>query len=79
MKELIEFIAKKMVEHPDDVQVVSIPAEGEDESQNYELRVNPEDMGRIIGKNGRTAKAIRTLVSSAAAKTNVYANLEIVE
>jgi predicted RNA-binding protein YlqC (UPF0109 family) len=36
-------------------------------------------MGRIIGKNGRTAKAIRTLVSSAAAKTNVYANLEIVE
>ncbi|MBL7647053.1 MAG: KH domain-containing protein [Candidatus Hydrogenedentes bacterium] len=76
MKELIEFIARKMVEHPDDVQV--LVAEGE-ESQNYELRVNPEDMGRIIGKNGRTAKAIRTLVSSAAAKTNVYANLEIVE
>lgn len=76
MKELIEFIAQKMVEHPDDVQVLAV--EGE-ESQNYELRVNPEDMGRIIGKNGRTAKAIRTLVSSAAAKTNVYANLEIVE
>ncbi len=76
MKELIEFIARKMVEHPDDVQV--LVAEGE-ESQNYELRVNPEDMGRIIGKNGRTAKAIRTLVSSAAAKTNVFANLEIVE
>lgn len=76
MKELIEFIAKKMVEHPEDVQVRLI--EGE-ESQNYELQVNPEDMGRIIGKNGRTAKAIRTLVSSAAAKTNVYANLEIVE
>lgn len=76
MKELIEFIAKKMVEHPEDVQVRLI--EGED-SQNYELQVNPEDMGRIIGKNGRTAKAIRTLVSSAAAKTNVYANLEIVE
>jgi predicted RNA-binding protein YlqC (UPF0109 family) len=76
VKELIEFIARKMVEHPDDVQV--LVAEGE-ESQNYELRVNPEDMGRIIGKNGRTAKAIRTLVSSAAAKTNVYANLEIVE
>ncbi len=76
MKDLIEFIARKMVEHPDDVQV--LVAEGE-ESQNYELRVNPEDMGRIIGKNGRTAKAIRTLVSSAAAKTNVYANLEIVE
>lgn len=76
VKDLIEFIARKMVEHPDDVQVLVV--EGE-ESQNYELRVNPEDMGRIIGKNGRTAKAIRTLVSSAAAKTNVFANLEIVE
>lgn len=76
MKDLIEFIAKKMVEHPDDVQVLVV--EGE-ENQNYELRVNPEDMGRIIGKNGRTAKAIRTLVSSAAAKSNVFANLEIVE
>lgn len=76
MKDLIEFIAKKMVEHPEDVQVRLI--EGE-ECQNYELQVNPEDMGRIIGKSGRTAKAIRTLVSSAAAKSKVYANLEIVE
>ena len=76
MKELIELIAKKMVDHPEDVQVRLI--EGE-EGQNYELQVNPEDMGRIIGRNGRTAKAIRTLVSSAAAKSNVYANLEIVE
>lgn len=76
MKDLIEFIAKKMVEHPEDVQVRV--TEGED-SQNYELQVNPEDMGRIIGKSGRTAKAIRTLVSSAAAKAKVYANLEIVE
>ncbi|MBX3178530.1 MAG: KH domain-containing protein [Candidatus Hydrogenedentes bacterium] len=76
MKELIEFIARKMVDHPEDVQVRLI--EGE-EGQNYELQVNPEDMGRIIGRNGRTAKAIRTLVSSAAAKSNVYANLEIVE
>jgi predicted RNA-binding protein YlqC (UPF0109 family) len=76
VKDLIEFIAKKMVEHPEDVQVRVI--EGED-GQNYELQVNPEDMGRIIGKSGRTAKAIRTLVSSAAAKAKVYANLEIVE
>jgi len=76
VKELIEFIAKKMVDHPEDVQVRLI--EGE-ESQNYELQVNPEDMGRIIGKNGRTAKAIRTLVSSAAAKAKVYVNLDIVE
>ena len=76
MKELIEFVAKKLVDHPEDVDVKLI--EGDDE-QNYELRVNQSDMGRIIGKSGRTAKAIRTLVSSSAAKLNVRANLEIVE
>ena len=76
MKELIEFVAKKLVEHPDDVDVRLVE---DNDNQNYELRVNPEDMGRIIGKSGRTAKAIRTLVNSAAAKANVYASLEIVE
>ena len=76
MKDLIEFVAKKLVENPDDVDVKLI--EGEDE-QNYELRVNQSDMGRIIGKSGRTAKAIRTLVNSSSAKLNVRANLEIVE
>ena len=53
MQELIEFVAKKLVAHPDDVQVTKIDAE---DCQNYELRVNPEDMGRIIGRSGRTAK-----------------------
>jgi len=76
VKELIEFVAKKLVEHPEDVNVRVI--EG-DEEQNYELRVNPEDMGRVIGKAGRTAKALRTLVGSAAAKADVQATLEIVE
>lgn len=76
MKDLIEFIAKKLVEHPDDVEVRLVE---DNDNQNYELRVNPEDMGRVIGKSGRTAKAIRTLVNSAAAKANVYASLEIVE
>ncbi|MBI3117256.1 MAG: KH domain-containing protein [Candidatus Hydrogenedentes bacterium] len=76
MKELIEFVAKKLVGHPEDVQVRCI--EG-DNLLTYELRVNPEDMGRIIGKSGRTAKALRTLVGSAAAKQNIDASLEIVE
>lgn len=76
MQELIEFVAKKLVAHPDDVQVTKIEAE---DCQNYELRVNPEDMGRIIGRSGRTAKALRTLVGSAAAKADIQVNLEIVE
>ncbi len=76
MKELIELISKKLVEHPEDVQVRVIES---DEGQIYELRVHPEDMGRVIGKNGRVAKAVRTLLSSAAAKQQVRATLEIVE
>ena len=76
MKDLVEYIAKKLVEHPDDVQVT---LEESDNKQEYKLRVHEEDMGRVIGKSGRTAKAIRTLLSSAAAKANVRATLEIVE
>lgn len=76
MKEFVELISKKLVQHPEDVQVRVI--EGEEEHV-YELRVNPEDMGRVIGKNGRVAKAVRTLIAAAAAKQNVNATLEIVE
>ncbi len=76
MKDLIEFVAKKLVDHPEDVQVRLIEGEG---VQNYELQVNQEDMGRVIGKGGRTAKALRTIVSTAAAKAEVHITLEIVE
>lgn len=76
MKELIEFITKKLVEHPDDVQVRVIDSE---DGQTYELRVHPDDMGRVIGKNGRVAKAVRTLLNSASAKQNIRAVLDIVE
>ena len=76
MKDFIELISKKLVEHPDDVQVRQIDREDE---QVYELRVNPEDMGRVIGKNGSVAKAVRTLIAAAAAKQQVRATLEIVE
>ena len=76
MKELIELVSKKLVEHPEDVTVRVI--EG-DHGQSYELRVHPDDMGRVIGKNGRVAKAVRTLVGSAAAKQDVRATLEIVD
>jgi predicted RNA-binding protein YlqC (UPF0109 family) len=76
VKELIEFVAKKLVAHPEDVQVRVIDS---DEGQVLELRVHEEDMGRVIGKSGRTAKAIRSLLSAAASKANVRANLTIIE
>lgn len=76
MKELIELISKKLVEHPEDVQVRVIES---DQGQTYELRVHADDMGRVIGKNGRVAKAVRTLLNSAAAKQDIRATLEIIE
>ena len=75
MKELVEFIAKSLVDDPDQVQVSEI--EGET-SLILELRVGPDDMGRVIGKGGRTANAIRTLVRVLAAKQGKRATLEIV-
>lgn len=76
MRELVELVAKKLVEHPEDVQVRVI--EGE-EGHVFELRVNEEDMGRVIGKSGKTAKAMRSLLSCAASKANVRATLQIIE
>lgn len=76
MKELIELIAKKLVKYPDDVQVREIESE---DGQSFELRVNPEDMGKVIGKAGRTAKAIRTVLSAAGSKIDARIVLQIVE
>ena len=76
MKELVEFISKKLVTHPDDVQLRVIE---NDSGQIIELRVNPEDMGRVIGRGGRTAKALRALLNSASARKNTRVRLEIVE
>ena len=76
MKELVELIVKRLVQHPEDVQVRTIDSE---EGQTIELRVHQEDMGRVIGKDGRTAKAIRVLIGSAATKQDAHAVLQIVE
>ncbi len=76
MKQLIEFIAKKLVDHPEDVQVTVIES---DDEQCYELRVHQDDMGKVIGRDGRTAKAIRTILSTAANKQDTRATLQIVE
>ncbi len=76
MKELIEYITKTLVEHPEDLRISEI--EGE-RTVVYELRCNPEDVGKIIGKNGKTVGAIRTLLSTVAARQNRRAVLEVVE
>ena len=75
-KELVELIAKKLVDHPEEVSVRVIEREDGDQ---LELRVHPDDMGKVIGKEGRTAKAIRTLLGSAAAKADTQADLTIVD
>ena len=76
MRELIEYVARFLVDNPDEVDVRLV--EGE-KVRVLELRVHRDDMGKVIGKNGRTAKAMRTLLSAAATKANSRAVLEIVE
>jgi len=76
MKELIELIAKSLVDQPDAVKVNQVDGE---KTIVYELRVGPGDLGKVIGKNGQTAKSIRTLVTAASAKVGKRAVLEILE
>lgn len=76
MKDLLEEIAKALVDHPDDVQVTEI--EGE-QTTVLELRVRNEDLGKVIGRQGRTARAIRTLLAAAGMKVHKRFVLEILE
>jgi len=76
LKELLETIAKALVDNPDDVLVNEI--EGE-QSVILELRVAQEDMGKVIGKQGRIAKAIRTVIKAAATKENKRVIVEILQ
>ena len=76
MKELVQYLAKSLVNNPDAVEVKE--TEGETTSV-VKLKVAKEDLGRIIGKQGRTAKSIRTIVNAAASRTNRKVVLEIVE
>ncbi|PKM83622.1 MAG: RNA-binding protein [Firmicutes bacterium HGW-Firmicutes-13] len=76
MKDLLEYIAKSLVDNPEDVNVHQI--EGE-RSLILELKVAPDDMGKVIGKQGRIAKAIRTVVNAAAIKENKRVIVEIIQ
>ncbi len=76
MKDLVLYLAKSLVNHPDDVEVKEIQGET---AAILELRVAKDDLGRIIGKQGRTAKSIRTLLNAVASRVNRKVVLEIVE
>ena len=76
MRELVEAIAKALVDHPDDVKVSAV--EGEQVTV-LELRVAPDDLGKVIGRQGRTAKSIRTLLGAAGMKLKKRYTLEILE
>jgi len=75
--EVLAYIAKSLVDNPDEVVVTEV--EEEDGELVLELRVHPDDMGKVIGKRGRTAKAIRTMVKAAATREGTSATVEIVE
>ncbi|MBM9510805.1 KH domain-containing protein [Desulfogranum marinum] len=76
MKEIIEFIAQRLVDKPDEVNV---SLREEDDSVVVELRVAQEDLGKVIGKQGRTVRAMRTVLSASLAKENKRSRLEILE
>ncbi len=75
MKELVEVIAKALVDNPDEVVVTE---KGSGKNITVELHVAAEDMGKVIGKQGRIAKAIRSVVKAASSKENIKVDVEIV-
>jgi len=76
MRELVEAIAKALVDHPENVQVKSVDGE---QVTVLELRVHPDDLGKVIGRQGRTAKSMRTILGAAGMKLHKRLTLEILE
>ncbi|MCH9680301.1 MAG: KH domain-containing protein [Deltaproteobacteria bacterium] len=76
LKDLVEYLAKALVDQPDDVEVAEIAGE---QTVVLELRVAKEDLGKVIGKQGRTVKAMRAILSAASSKVRKRADLEILE
>lgn len=76
MKELLEYLARELVEDPDAVEVTE---KHDDRGTLLSLRVGPDDMGKVIGKGGRTARAIRSIVKVAGIRAGVRTSVEIVE
>ena len=75
MKQLIEYLVKALVDEPDQVDISEVPGE---EATTYEVRVAPDDLGKVIGKQGRIANALRTVAKAAAMKDKKKIYVEIV-
>ena len=76
MKDLLDLIVRSLVDRPDDVVVTEVDGE---QTTVYELKVAPEDLGKVIGKQGRTARAIRTILASSGSKLGKRFVFEIIE
>ena len=76
MKDLVKYMAQALVDNPDDVDVSEVIGE---QTSVIELRVAKEDLGKVIGKQGKTAKAMRTILSAASSKLHKRSVLEIIE
>ena len=76
MQAFLEYVVKGLVGHPDDVKVTPVEREG---MTIYELRLNPDDVGKVIGRQGMTINAIRSLLLAGSAKKGLRSSLEIVE
>ena len=76
LKSLIEYMSKSLVDTPDEVSVSEVSG---DQSIVYELKVSKSDLGKVIGKQGRTARALRTILNAASTKTKKRTILEIIE
>jgi len=76
MQGFVEYVVKGLVSHPDDVTVTPVAREG---TTIYEVRMHPEDVGKVIGRQGMTINAIRSLMLSGSAKKGLRCSLEIVE
>ncbi len=75
MKELVEYLVKSLAEHPESVEIAESEIE---DNVSLELKISPDDLGRIIGKGGNTINAIRTVVQAAASSHKKRAKLEVV-
>ena len=76
MKRLLEIIAKSLVDHPDEVVVTETENE---KGILLQLKVNPQDMGKVIGKQGRIAKSIRSVVKAASTRDNIRVDVDIID